>query len=170
MPRVSKKNLNIVFIGMPGAGKTTLASLVAPRIDYDLVEIDDRIVEIAGKPITDIFAHEGEAYFRNLETQVVAECSKLKRTVISCGGGVIKKKENMHALGKRGLIFFIDRDLNLIETPGFRPLSSNRKELERLYEERIYIYRHYADITIENNGTIEEAVNTIISKIKEIAG
>lgn len=165
---ILNEKLNIVFIGMPGAGKSTVAAALAEKLGYSLMEMDERIVQKAGMPITEIFAKYGESKFREMETQVAQESALLSKHLISCGGGIIKKKENMIALRKNGITFFLERDLDLLETSSSRPLSSNRKDLEKLYNERIDLYRHYADVTINNNDTLEETINTIIEKMEEI--
>ena len=101
---------NIVLIGMPSAGKTSIASLTAARCGKRHIDMDDVIVETAGRSIPEIFAEEGEEGFRQRERDAAARLGTANGTIISCGGGVIKDEANMDALRQNGVVFFIDRD------------------------------------------------------------
>lgn len=153
---------NIVLCGMPSSGKTTLGKLVAEKLGLDYVDTDAAIVSLEGREITEIFKTEGEEYFRQTESRVVEEVSKLSGMVISLGGGAVLRKENVESLRQNGLIFFIDRNLELLTPTADRPLSSNIDALKTLYAERKPLYESVSDYTIENNGAVEKAVEEII--------
>lgn len=148
---------NIVLIGMPGCGKSSIAKMLAD----DFIDIDALIEEREKRVIADIFKCDGENYFREVESKITKEVSMLQGKVISTGGGVIKNKENIDCLRQNSKIIYIKRDLNKICTTSSRPLSSNFEDLKRRYEERKELYEKYCDVIIENNDTIEECVRKI---------
>lgn len=167
------KNKNIVLIGMPGAGKTTIANIIKEKFNlgYDLVDMDEEIEKRQGMTIKEIFELHGEEYFRNLETQLSEELGKEKGKIISTGGGVILKYENIKALKENSVVLFIDRSLDgIIEDfeGDKRPLVlDNIKRLNELYEQRISLYRKYNDYSIPNNKSIDDfvfALNIILRK------
>ncbi|SHK08683.1 shikimate kinase [Paramaledivibacter caminithermalis] len=167
---MGKKGVNIVLIGMPGCGKTTIGKLVAKRLDMKFCDIDHYIEEKEGRSIPDIFKNYGEIYFRKLESKAVEKISKYADFVISTGGGVIKFHNNMEFLKKSGIIIFINRSvddiISDIETDG-RPLLKDGKErLYKLYKERIDLYKKYSDYEVVNDGSIEDIVNNIIQIAK----
>lgn len=158
----------IVLIGMPGSGKTTLGKELAKMINYEFVDMDDFVELSYGKNIQRLFS-EGEESFRDKETESCKLLSKLEKTVISSGGGIVKRKENM-SFFKDFLIVFINRPLELImndidvET---RPLLKNiDTSLVNIYRERINLYDTYKDIEIINDGTKEKALEELIERIK----
>lgn len=168
--RVYKKILyqkqNIVFIGMPSAGKTTLANEMARRLKLPLIDIDEEIESETGKTIKDIFKEDGEEIFRKLEMNKVHELCTNTNTVISCGGGVIKSLANVHNLKKMGVLIWVDRDLSKLISDPSRPLSKDMDAIKKLYEERLPLYENAADIHIMNNTTILEACNKIEEEIR----
>jgi len=168
---------NIVLIGLMASGKTTIAKELSKNLKKDFLDIDFLIEAREGKPISEIFSENGESYFRNLEKTIVAEVSLLNDSILSTGGGVILNEDNMANLKKNGIIVFIHRGIEdtydsltkeEIET---RPLLLKSKEskdnLRKLYAERIELYHKYADIVIENNQTIEEVTNELITRLFE---
>lgn len=161
---------NIVLIGMPGCGKTTIGKKLAVKLNIDFCDIDDYIVSIEGKNINDIFHTYGEQYFRNIETNSIREISKQHPKIISTGGGVIKESINIEMLKKNGKIIFLDRPLQDIYNDldiNTRPLLKNGKEkLYKLYEERYFLYKKYYDYKVINkeiNVCIREILNYINS-------
>lgn len=164
---IKKEKQNIVFVGMPGSGKSTISKLVAKKLNRKHFEMDQLIVDKISMSIEEFFSLYSEEEFRKKETEVVLELAKQTNSVISCGGGVIKKAENMHALKMNGNIIFLDRDLDKLALSQGRPLSTNRMQVKKLYDERIDAYHHYADYTIENNKTIDEAVFQCLKLLKE---
>ena len=152
--KILRENSNIVLIGMPTCGKSTIGKMVADHFGFEFVDTDQEIVDDIEMPIKDYFAKHGEEAFRKLETEVVKNHYLETKLVVSTGGGVIKYKINMDLLRQNGIIVFVKRDLNLLRTSSSRPLSSNRSNLEKLYQERLPIYEKYADIIIENNEDV----------------
>ena len=163
--RIVRERCNIVLIGMPSAGKSTLGQETAQRCGKRLADMDEEIVAAAQMRIPQIFATEGEAGFRARESAMAAELAKQNGLVISTGGGVIKNKANIDALRMNGVLFFIDRDLSLlISTDKNRPLSSSKEALAEMYAQRIGLYRRYADVIVDNNGDIETAAEAIAAQ------
>jgi len=156
---------NIILIGMPGCGKSTIGKKIANALNRPFYDTDSLIEEREGKAIPRVFAEDGEDHFRALETEVLTEISALSGAVISTGGGIIKKQENHSLLRQNGLILLIDRPLQMLSTNG-RPLSSSVDAVAKLYKERLPIYRMLAHHTIDNSCDIEHAVNDILCKIK----
>lgn len=144
---------NIVIIGMPGSGKTSLGQKLSKKLNYDFIDMDDYIEESSGRNIASMF-EEGEMVFRKEEIRASKELAETSRTVISTGGGIITQEASMEALKENGLILFLDRPLENIEKDierDSRPLlKDDKSRLEELYEERIDLYRLYADLTVEN--------------------
>ena len=144
---------NIVIIGMPGSGKTSLGQKLSEKLNYDFIDMDDYIEESSGRKIASMF-EEGEMVFRKEEIRASKELAETSRTVISTGGGIITQEASMEALKENGLILFLDRPLENIEKDierDSRPLlKDDKSRLEKLYEERINLYRLYADLTVEN--------------------
>lgn len=157
-------SMNIVFIGMPSCGKTTISKIVAKKLNKPCIDIDEKIVEKAGMPISSIFEKYGEKCFRDMETELTKEISKQTNTVISCGGGIILNKENIDALKQNGIIIYLDRPLPLlISEDSSRPKL--KEGIENLYKQRKELYEKYADIHINNDSTIESTINEILNQI-----
>lgn len=166
---------NIVLIGMPGCGKTTIGTVLAKALQMTFVDMDQAIEADAKTTISHIFAQQGEEAFRCLETAKAKALSQQNNLVISTGGGVVTREANMTALGKNGLVIFLDRPLEqlLAQVPdNTRPLLAKDREanLKRLYAERIALYEAYGHIRILNDTTAETAVEEILKKIKEVGG
>ncbi len=173
-----KQRKNIVLIGMPGCGKTTVGRILAETLQMTFVDMDGAIEADAGTTIPCIFAEKGEAVFRQMEMAKAKELGQQTNLVISTGGGVVTREANMEALGNTGLVIFLDRPLEqiLAEQPGnadnTRPLLAKDREanLKRLYRERIGLYETYGHMRIINDTTAEAAVEKILEKIKEVGG
>ena len=155
---------NIIFIGMPGCGKSTVAGLLGNALGRTVVDADDKIAALAGKSIPEIFARDGEEGFRRLETQVLSELGKQSGLVIATGGGCVTRKENYPLLHQNGKLFWLRRDLERLPTDG-RPLSQ-KQSLDAMYAVREPLYSAFADHIIDNNGTPEETVSSILSMLE----
>ena len=151
---------NIILIGMPGCGKTTIGKLLAESTGKAFVDSDERIVALAGKSIPEIFADDGEAVFRDWETTALAQLSKQSGLVIATGGGCVTRECNYGLLHQNGRIFWLQRDLNLLPVDG-RPLSQANK-LEVLYKIRKPMYEAFADHTVSNRNDPDSTVRQIL--------
>lgn len=157
-----KERCNIVLIGMPSAGKTTVGKLLEERMNKEFIDLDDVIVKKAGMSIPEIFEASGESGFREIETQVAMELAKENNKIIATGGGTIKNKINMDYLRQNGITIFIDRDIDkLISADPNRPLSKSKEALKQLHKERYPLYQKYAAYIAVNNTDINETVNEI---------
>lgn len=157
---------NIVLIGMPSCGKTTLANQLSEVLHIPVYDSDALIVESQNCSIANIFEIQGEAYFRKLEHEMIVSLSKLSHVIISTGGGVILNEDNMKALKENGMIFFIDRPLHLLlSSDPSRPLSKDEKALKEMYAVRLPLYQKYADAIVKNDGRIEEAMRLLMRYI-----
>ena len=161
---LSHQMQNIVIIGMPGSGKTTVSTMLAERLGRKILDTDTIVAEKAGMSIPEIFAAQGEAGFRKLETETTAEVGKLSGNIISTGGGVITVAENYELLHQNGVIVWIERDTNKLARDG-RPISLS-SNLNELYAARLPLYERFADIKADNNGDINDTVNAIMEMIK----
>ncbi len=153
---------NIVLIGMPGCGKSSVGKLLAERTGRKLIDADQAIVESAGCPIPEIFKQDGEAGFRKIETKVLEQLGKLSGVIIATGGGCVTRPENYPLIHQNGMIFWLQRDISKLPTNG-RPLSQ-ANPLEKLYADRKDKYAAFADVIVDNNGLLEESVDAIIAK------
>jgi shikimate dehydrogenase len=161
---------NFVFIGMPMSGKSYLAKLISKKLNKDLFDTDQAIEEYVNDSIENIFKYQGEKFFRKVENKIIIEVSKQHNKAISCGGGVILRKDNMTHLKQNGIIIFIDASLTLLKrcNPKGRPLLQKASNLERLYNQRYPIYTKYADVIIQKDHFLErEILHQIEVKINE---
>lgn len=157
---------NIVLIGMPGSGKSTVGEALAHRLGHELVDADAEIVKLTGKSIPDIFAQGGEVCFRQAESYVLEQLGKRSGLIIATGGGCVTRKENYYSLHQNGTIFCLNRNLNALPTDG-RPLSQSGK-LEEMYRVRKPLYDRFADHHIDNNGDLESTITQIMKVLEEL--
>jgi shikimate kinase len=161
---------NLILIGMPGSGKSSIGLLLAQRLGCDFIDTDELIEQQQNRSISELFAEEGELYFRDLETKAAREVSQFHQTVIATGGGMILRPENMEALKPSGLIVFVDRPPEEIVSGNLsaRPLiGENRDRVFSLYRARIELYRRYAQYIVENRSTPEACAEEILACWKE---
>ena len=156
---IERGTKNVLLIGMPGCGKSTVGAALAERLGRPLADLDALIVERAGRSIPESFAAEGEEGFRRLEHEILCETAKKSGLVIAAGGGVVTRPENIDPMRQNSKIVWLRRDLKKLPTEG-RPLSQ-ANPLEELYRRREPLYRAAADLCADNNGTVEETVRQI---------
>lgn len=158
---------NIVIIGMPGCGKTTVGKILSKQLNLEFYDVDEYIQKTRSKTIAELFEN-GEDYFRDIETQACRELVQKSNVLISTGGGVVKKRENIDILKKNSTIIFLDRPVEKILEDvdvSKRPLLKDGKEkILNLYEERYELYREAADKIIVNDTTLKD----VIKKFKDI--
>ncbi|MDY3282127.1 shikimate kinase [Dysosmobacter sp.] len=159
---------NIVLIGMPGCGKTTVGEALARLSGREAIDIDQRIVERTGRSIPDIFARDGEAAFRALEREETAAAGKLSGKILLTGGGVVKDQRNYAPLRQNGRIYQLQRDLTALATDG-RPLSAGA-DLAEMYAQRAPLYARFRDAVIDNNGAVEDTAAAIWRDFLEHSG
>ncbi|MBQ8004305.1 MAG: hypothetical protein IJ299_04345 [Oscillospiraceae bacterium] len=160
---VAKDVTNIVLIGMPGSGKSSVGRILAERTGRKLVDTDEEIRTRFGAP-ADIIRNSGEEEFRRLETEIAGEVGRERGLIISTGGGVVVKERNLPLLSQNGRIYLIERDLEKLATDG-RPLSV---DVGKLYAERRDAYLCFSDVRIDNNGTPEQAAEQIIKEFEQL--
>ena len=163
---IKKQKENIVLIGMPSSGKTTIGIELSKLLNKEYVDTDSLIEEKINMPISNFLTKDNENDFRDIEEEVTKNVSKLNNKIISTGGGVIKREINIKRLKQNATIVFIDRSLENLITTSSRPLSSNRTDLEKLYQQRYNLYKLSADIIVENNDKLEDTINKIINEVK----
>lgn len=164
--RLSHQMKNIVLIGMPGCGKSTIGTLLAEKLGRTLADADEKIISLAGKSIPGIFAQDGEPTFRDWETQALTELGKQSGLVIATGGGCVTQKRNYPLLHQNGYLVWLERDCSVLPTDG-RPLSQ-ANDLEKMYAARKPLYEVFADIRVENAGTPEETAQQILDALEEL--
>ncbi len=155
---------NIVLIGMPSSGKTTVGKLIAKKLARPFSDTDELITKVAGESIPEIFKKQGEKGFRRLECDVIANAASLSGNVIATGGGAVLNRQNVNNLMQNGRIFFLDRALDLLIPTEDRPLGSTREDIEKRYRERYALYREACHYHVDASGDAEEVANTIIEE------
>ena len=156
---------NIILVGMPGCGKTTIGRLLARETGKQFVDADEALEARVGRKITDIIPTDGEAAFRCLETETLAELGKQSGFVIATGGGCVTQERNYPLLHQNGTILWLTRALDKLPTEG-RPLSQAGK-LQQMLATRQPMYRRFADAVIENDGTVEETLAQIRAALEK---
>ena len=159
--KVLTQKRNIVLVGMPSCGKTTIANEIARITGRLVVDTDREVEKRAGVSISQIFEREGEGAFRALESEVVSDVSSLSCAIISTGGGVPLNDDNIKKLSRNGIILFLDRDVDKLVATSDRPLAQNVQAIKKLYEKRYPIYVKCADARIDSNGSVQETINSI---------
>ncbi|MDX8418493.1 shikimate dehydrogenase [Stecheria sp. CLA-KB-P133] len=160
-----KERRNIVLIGMPTSGKSSVAQMLGKQSGQQVYDMDTLLEQQFGTSIRTCFETHGEAYFRAKETRLARELASKEGVIISCGGGIIKNPENMQVLSQHGVVVWLQR--NSLFPSSDRPLSADEASLKKLYEQRRGLYEMYSDIQVENNGTLEDTAEQILKKIGE---
>lgn len=156
---------NLVLIGMPGSGKSTVGQALAQRLGRPFADADESLEAQDGRRIPEIFASEGEAGFRRLETRVLAELGKQSGLVLATGGGCVTRPENKALLRQNGLLICLERDPELLPVSG-RPLSLG-SDLQQMYQIRKPMYMQFADYFVDNNGSLEDTLSEILKLWEE---
>ncbi len=159
--KILNSKQNIVLTGMPGSGKSTVGKILARTMGRQFFDIDAEIVSHTGMEITQIFAQYGEAGFRDIETETTKKLSALSGVVISCGGGTVLRDENINALRRNGVIFFIDRPLSQLIPTADRPLASDCESIKKRYNERYERYCSTCDMRIPVEGDAQTVAEKI---------
>lgn len=162
---------NILLIGMPGCGKSSIGKELASKLGLTFIDMDNYIEEKTNKKISEIFK-DGEESFRDIETFYSKELSKLNSTLISSGGGIVTRKENIDYFKQTSIIVFINRSVeNILKSKNLgkdRPLLKNNEEhIYNLYNNRIGLYKKYCDIEVSNNGYFKNCIEEIKSKLND---
>ncbi|MBR2724276.1 MAG: shikimate kinase [Ruminococcus sp.] len=156
--KIADRVLNIVLIGMPGCGKSTVGKILSEITGRAFADSDEEIYKKTGKTPAQIIENFGVEEFRSIETEVLKELSKESGRILATGGGAVTVSENYPLLVQNSKIVFIERDLSLLATEG-RPLSQN---LSKLYEERLPLYKAFADVVVDGNRDARAVAEDII--------
>ncbi|MBQ8269369.1 MAG: shikimate dehydrogenase [Clostridia bacterium] len=155
---------NVVLIGMPASGKTTVGRILAQKMKRSLTDTDELITLTSGESIPDIFRKYGEKEFRRRESQQIKNVSSLSGAVIATGGGIVLNRTNVNNLSQNGHIFFLDRSLSLLIPTEDRPLGNTKEAIEKRYEERYQLYLDACHTRIEADGDAEDIAEKIIEE------
>lgn len=160
--KIVREKQNIVLIGMPSSGKSTVGNLLSKKLCRELIDTDTLITEKVGMTIPEIFKLHGEAKFREIESEIVCEVSSKTGVIIATGGGVPLNEKNISALSENGRIYFIDRPLECLIPTDDRPLSTTKDAIKQRYNERYAIYKASADVQINANCEAELVGNSVM--------
>ena len=156
---------NIVLIGMPSCGKTTIGRLVAEKTGKAFVDLDEEIEKREGRTVPEIFGESGEAYFREVESAVAREVLSRGGQVVATGGGTPIAEKNRYEIRKNGFVVYLTRPLDRLETDG-RPVSES-EGVERIFSERDGIYKSVADAVVKNETSAEKAAEEIVKSYEK---
>ena len=165
--RLRRQMENIILIGMPGCGKTTVGASLAKILSRPLKDADAELEQAVGRKITEILPTDGEASFRSLESETLLDLGKQSGLVIATGGGCVTIPNNYEKLHRNGTIVWLKRDLDLLPTDG-RPLSQTG-HLQEMYQKRAPLYARFADFSVENSGDPQETAEEIIRILEDRA-
>lgn len=158
---------NIYLVGMMGCGKTTIGRLLAQKTQYAFVDLDELIEHREDRTISNIFASEGEGYFRNVERDVLGEISEKDEQIVSCGGGIILDRRNIQTMQHTGKIIYVERDpeatIQTIDTSG-RPLLKDLSAFQKIYRERQPLYEICCTFKVRNEDIVD-TVDAILSEL-----
>lgn len=157
---------NIVLIGMPSCGKSTIGKLLSSELNKKYIDTDFEIEKIINMPISEFINQQGEQKFREIEKQVVSDMSKYNGVVISTGGGVILDNENVERLKCNGKLFFINRSIENLKATDLRPLTSTLEKLKQIFDIRLPLYKKAADYEINGDLELDDKLEIIKNILK----
>ena len=167
---------NIFLIGYMGSGKSTVAAYMANQYGMEVFEMDEMVASREGMRISDIFAKQGEEYFRDVETKLLQEICMQEDKVVSCGGGIVLREQNVEMMKKDGAIVLLSAKsetiLERVKDDDNRPLLKGNKTvafINEMMEKRRERYESAADIIVQTDDKqVADICNEIIQKIKVI--
>lgn len=168
LKHLRRDKTNIVLIGMPGCGKTTVGNFLSQRTGRKAVDIDAEIERRAGCSIAELFAQKGEKSFRSLERNEIARQGQESGNILITGGGAVKDPKNYAALHQNGRIYHLERRIEWLARTG-RPLSE-QGDLSAMYANRLPLYRDFRDVRIDNNGSVKDAAAAVWRDFCEYSG
>lgn len=163
---IEDRTKNIVLIGMPGAGKSTLGRILSEKLGRVFVDTDEIITKKAKMPIPEIFSLYGEDKFRELETEAITEAGKMSGAVIATGGGIVTRKENRYPVKQNSVTVWLKRELSLLPLDG-RPISQ-KNNIAELYKKRAPLYEDFADFSVDVSENAEETAEKILEKLRRM--
>ena len=163
---IAKKTGNIVLVGMPGCGKSTVGRIISEKLDREFIDADSEFEKMHGISPANCIEKQGEEEFRRLESETLAELGKRSGIVLATGGGAVTRERNYAPLHQNGRIFFIERDLKNLSRDG-RPLSMKTTP-EEMYAKRANAYRRFADATVRSNEIAHDTANRIIAEFEKL--
>ena len=158
---------NIVLIGMPSCGKSTIGKQLSNKLNKEFVDVDELIINKINMDIASFFKLYSEDKFREIESEVIKELASKNNLIISTGGGSILNKDNVKNLSYNGKLIFVDRPLEFLVSTSDRPLSSSIDSLKKLYEKRYPIYNKICDKKVINDGLLEKVISVILEDYYE---
>ncbi len=164
---VEKAKENIILIGMPSCGKSSVGKELASLLGREFYDSDEEIIKLIEMPISDYFAKHGEQAFRAVEKKVISELCKKSSCVIATGGGAVLDSENVMHMKQNGKLIFLDRSIEKLTATSDRPLSSSSDALKALYEKRHPIYSSACDIKINGNGSVKEVSKIVLNEMEK---
>lgn len=156
---------NIVLIGMPGAGKSTIAGMLGEIMGRPVIDTDDEIEKRTGESPCRIITERGEKEFRKIENSVLCDIGNRTGSIIATGGGVVVNEENYEALHKNGIVVWLQRDLEILANDG-RPILKQIGAKE-LYRQRKELYEKFADVTVENTGDVKTSAMAVLHEVQK---
>lgn len=163
--KIEKSRRNIVLIGMPGSGKSTMANFLGQELKREVFDTDLMTEERCKITIPEMFSKYGEKYFRDEETKSACEAGKKSGVIIATGGGAVLREENRYFLKQNSIIVLLKKDASLLQRDG-RPLSKSLEEVKRIEKERKPIYEGFADVTIDVDPDESITGKKILEKLK----